>query len=168
MSDVAEKLGSIFRCDLVVDATGEEPLSELLNARRLDSGSLTPLLHAWIIGNGEGVQGIWAQGKKFACYRCCQLLPQQDGSRVERYPVLNTGAAPQRRMIGCQAFTPYAVGAPMAAAALVMEFVGDWLQTGDPSPRFRTRLTARANARKIKNQDASRLPGCPACDTDAA
>ncbi|MFN4351676.1 MAG: ThiF family adenylyltransferase [Hylemonella sp.] len=164
----AEQVSSLYRGDLVVDATGEEALSELLNARRLDSGSPTPLLHAWIIGNGEGVQGLWAEGRKFACYRCCLLLPQQDRSRAERYPVLEKGAAPQRRMLGCQAFTPYAVGAPMAAAALAMEFIGDWLQTGDPSPRFRTRLTARANARKVKSQDASRLLGCPACDQDAA
>ncbi|HEX6707662.1 MAG TPA: hypothetical protein VF169_23095, partial [Albitalea sp.] len=79
-----------------------------------------------------------------------------------RFPVLEAPA--ERRLIGCRAFTPYAVSAPMAAAALALEVIGDWLQNGgDPSPRFRTRLTARVKARKVKSQDAARLEGCPAC-----
>lgn len=162
----AESVGSIFKTDLVIDAGGEESLSELLNARRIESETSKPLLHAWIIGNGDGVQVLWTQGRKHACYRCCLRLPRADGAREERYPTLK--GEPQRRMIGCKAFTPYAVGAPMAAAALVMEMVGDWLQHGDPSPRFRTRLTARAPAHKVKSQDPAPLPGCPACDKNHA
>lgn len=165
----AQEVGALFRADLVVDTTGEEALSEQLNARRLDSGTKTPVLHTWILGNGEGVQSLWCQGRTHACYRCGLLLPRTDGSRQERYPVLE--AAAERRLIGCRAFTPYAVGAPIAAAALALEVIGDWLQNrGDPSPRFRTRLTARAQARKVKSQDAAPLDGCPACGvgSDAA
>jgi hypothetical protein len=70
---------------------------------------------------------------------------------------------PQRKQLGCGGFTPYAVSAPMAAAALCLEVVVDWLQTNRPSPRFRTDVTANANAYAIKSQDVKRLPACPAC-----
>jgi len=158
---------SLFKCDLVVDAAGEEALSEQLNARRLAYGGNTPVLHTWIIGNGDGVQALWAQGRDHACYRCCLLKSTANGEREERFRTLV--APPQRRLIGCNAFTPYAVGAPMAAAALALEVVADWLDRGDPSPRFRTRLTARTKSQQVKTQDVTRSAECPACgESDAA
>ena len=42
----------LFKSDLVIDATGEEPVSEMLNERRIVQGTTTPLMHAWILGNG--------------------------------------------------------------------------------------------------------------------
>lgn len=70
---------------------------------------------------------------------------------------------PKRKHLGCNGFTPYAVSAPMAAAALCMEALVDWLQSGRASPRFRTSATANANVYGVKNQDVSRLAACPAC-----
>jgi molybdopterin/thiamine biosynthesis adenylyltransferase len=158
---------TLFKCHLVVDAAGEEALSEQLNARRLASGGGTPVLHTWIIGNGDGVQALWAQGDGHACYHCCLLKSTPNGERQERFRTLVD--PPQRRFIGCKAFTPYAVGAPMAAAALALEVVADWLDRGDPSPRFRTRLAARSKSQQVKTQDVTRSTDCPACgEQDAA
>lgn len=149
----------LFAADLVIDATGEEPVSELINGRRLDRKTETPILHVWIKGNGECVQSLWADRSGSGCFRC--LKPTDDQHyRQDRFPVLN--AAPQKSQIGCHAFTPYAVSSPMLAAALAIDTVIDWMK-GDPSPRFRTRSVENADVRRVKNQNISRLESCPAC-----
>lgn len=158
-------LNDPFKADLVIDATGEEAVSEMINARRLESGADTPVLHVRIRGNGECVQTFWAQGRSLGCFRCL-LHAGHKNYREERYPVLK--GETQRKQLGCGGFTPYAVNAPMSAASLCLEVVVDWLQTGRPSPRFRTRATANANAFAVKNQDVARLSSCPACGTSHA
>jgi molybdopterin/thiamine biosynthesis adenylyltransferase len=154
------ELADLFDADLVIDATGEEAVSEMINAMRLERGAESPVLHVRIRGNGECVQTFWAQGRDLGCFRCL-LQADHKNYREERYPVLKE--QPQRKQLGCGGFTPYAVSAPMAAAALCLEVVVDWLQTNRPSPRFRTDVTANANAYAIKSQDVKRLPACPAC-----
>jgi len=162
----ARDLADLFDADLVIDATGEEAVSEMINAMRLDRGTKVPVLHVRIRGNGECVQTFWAQGRELGCFRC---LVQADHKnyREERYPVLKD--QPKRRQLGCAGFTPYAVSAPMSAAALCLEVVVGWLETGRASPRFRTRSTSNANVYAVKDQDVKRLPACPACGSaDAA
>ena len=54
---------SFGRSRLVIDATGEEAVSEMLNAIRLERGAnAPPLLHVRVRGNGECVQTFWAEG----------------------------------------------------------------------------------------------------------
>jgi molybdopterin/thiamine biosynthesis adenylyltransferase len=156
----ARDLADLFDADLVIDATGEEAVSELMNAMRIERQVDTPVLHVRIRGNGESVQTFWAQGRELGCFRCL-LQADHKNYRQERYPILK--AEPQRKQLGCNGFTPYAVSAPMAAAALCMEVIVDWLQTGRPSPRFRTNATANADVYAVKNQDVKRLQACPAC-----
>lgn len=149
----------LFDADLIVDATGEEAVSEYINGRRLQSKHGAPILHVWIRGNGEAVQALWADKFGDACYRCL-VVPNGAVHRQERIKLLKT--TPERRMDGCRAFTPYAVAAPMHAAALAADMVCGWLQ-GDPSPRFRTRSRENANVYETKNQNLSKMKGCPAC-----
>ena len=150
---------SLFTADLVIDATGEEAVSEFINGRRLEGKVETPVLHVWIKGNGECVQVLWADRGGSGCFRC--LKPTDDKHcRADRFKVLNE--IPQMRQIGCHSFTPYAVSSPMQAAALAMDTIIDWIK-GDPSPRFRTRCIENANVRRIKNQNIFRLENCPAC-----
>lgn len=156
----AQGLPDLFDTDLVIDATGEEIVSEMINAMRLDRGTDKPVLHVRIRGNGECVQSFWAQGRQLGCFRCL-LQADHKNYRQERFPLLKE--QPRRKQLGCNGFTPYAVSAPMAAAALCMEAVVDWLQYGRASPRFRTSPTANANVYGVKNQDVSRLVRCPAC-----
>jgi len=155
-----QDLRDLFRADLVIDATGEEIISELINAMRLEREIDTPVLHVRIRGNGECVQTFWAQGRELACFRCL-LQADHKNYRQERFPVLK--AEPQRKQLACSGFTPYAVSAPMSAAALCIEVMVDWLSTGNPSPRFRTAPSANAEVYTVKNQDVRRLETCPAC-----
>jgi hypothetical protein len=87
---------------LVIDATGEEPVSEMLNERRIVQGTTTPLMHAWILGNGEAVQVLWADRLNYACYRCLRVI-NRDGMSEARFPVLKHES--ERKQIGCHAFT---------------------------------------------------------------
>lgn len=154
----------LFAADLIVDATGIEALSEALNdshcRRRKLPKAPPPTLHVWVLGNGDAVQGLWVDSHKFGCYRCLRL-PRGDHYRQERFPVLNR--VPEVRLVGCSEFRPYAVAAPMSAAALATDFIVDWLK-GDPSPRFRTRPREGADVRKQKSQDFEPTRECPACN----
>lgn len=145
--------------DLVIDATGEEAVSEAINANRRTKSSAggLPVLHTWIVGNGECVQALWVDQKEHACFRC---MRRNDPARTPRFPVIDYD--PETRLVGCSAYTPYAVSAPMSAAALAVDIIIDWLK-GDVSPRFRTRYIEGADARKVKNQNVSPLEGCPGC-----
>jgi molybdopterin/thiamine biosynthesis adenylyltransferase len=160
MSEDVMNVKALLDADLVIDATGEEAVSEMINARRLAKRSNTPLLHVWILGNGDAVQALWAEGSKTACYRCLRKSGP-GGEKEERYPVLKH--PPQRGQIACRAFTPYAVSAAMQSAALATEMVVDWMKRGDPSPRFRTRIADNVDVHKVKNQNPDRLTNCPAC-----
>jgi hypothetical protein len=97
---------------------------------------------------------------RHGCYRCLRL-PRGAHYRQERFPVITR--EPERRRAGCSDYLPYAVSAPMNAAALGTEFVVDWLK-GSPKPRFRIQAREGAETRKQKNQDIERLKDCPACD----
>ncbi|GAA5007370.1 hypothetical protein FNZ56_04185 [Pseudoluteimonas lycopersici] len=150
--------------DLVIDATGEEAVSEAINANRRTKSRAegVPVLHTWIVGNGECVQGLWVDQKKYACFRC---MRRNDTARTPRFPVIDHD--PETRIVGCSAYTPYAVSAPMSASALAIDMIIDWLK-GDVSPRFRTRCVEGADIRKTKNQNVSPLEGCPGCSAPSS
>lgn len=151
----------LFDADLVIDATGEEAVSEMINAWRINAKTRVPVLHLRIRGNGECVQSFWAQGDKLACFRCL-LDPQHKDKRKERHEVLKDNTV--RKRVGCRGFTPYAINSPISAAALGLEVIVDWLERGDPSPRFRTRSTSNANVRKVADINVSKQRKCQACD----
>ncbi len=151
---------SFFVTDLIINATGEEAIGEMLNNRRLGFRPIVaPLLHVWIKGNGEAVQSLWTDETKYGCFRCLRFSDTKR-YREDRFRLLKT--EPARKQLGCHAFTPYAVSAPLHAASLAIDAVIDWMK-GDPSPRFRTRQIENADINQVKNQDITRLNGCPAC-----
>ncbi len=158
--DVRQVKG-LWDSDLVIDATGVESVSEFLNAAHCRRNRPAPpsMLYIWVLGNGEAVQGLWVDSPKFGCYRCLRL-PRGTQYRQERFPVLKHD--PTFRYAGCREYRPYAVSAPMNAAALATEFVVDWLKQ-DLSPRFRSHLREGADIRKPKNHDFAPVEGCPAC-----
>jgi len=162
----ALKSANLFKADLVIDATGEEALSEAINDRqRRAAGSACPVLYVRIFGQGEAVQSLWVDPVgKGGCFRCLRTNDPQS-QRAERFPI-SDHVGPRSVMKGCRAITPYAVSAPMHAAALAADAIADWL-SGKVSPTFRTLARPGANLRKVKDQNLTRLPKCPACDPAA-
>jgi molybdopterin/thiamine biosynthesis adenylyltransferase len=149
-----------FTGDLIIDATGEEAVSEMINERHLQQKiKVPPVLYVWIKGNGECVQSLLVDSTRYGCFRCLRVT-DTSRYREERFPILKV--PPQRKQLGCRSFTPYAVSAPMHAASLAIDATIDWMR-GDPSPRFRTRYIENANAKMVKNQNVSPLKGCVAC-----
>ncbi|WP_051938728.1 ThiF family adenylyltransferase [Luteibacter sp. 9135] len=152
----------LFDADLVIDATGEEALSEAINARHQALASGPPMLYARIFRNGEAVQTLWVDGPgEGACFRCLRGV-DPNRPRVERFPLSNTPPPPQQWR-GCSAVTPYAVSSPMLAAGLALDAIGGWLDDKAVSPRFRTLIRPGSNVQKVKDQNVSKLPGCPVC-----
>ncbi|MCZ8218875.1 MAG: ThiF family adenylyltransferase [Acidovorax sp.] len=149
----------LFRGDLLIDATGDEPVSEYLNAQWLEQSRPCPVLYCWIKGNGECVQALFVDGPQDACFRCLRES-SQDVYRQERFPVLKQ--PPMRKVLGCHAFTPYAVTAPLQAAALAADILCDWAK-GDVSPRYRTRARENVDIHPTANLDPQPLADCPAC-----
>jgi molybdopterin/thiamine biosynthesis adenylyltransferase len=149
-----------FTGDLLIDATGEEAVSEMINGSHLKQKiKVPPVLYVWIKGNGECVQTFFVDSKRYGCFHCLRVT-DANRYREDRFPVLNS--PPKRKQLGCRSFTPYAVSAPMHAASLAIDAVIDWMR-GDPSPRFRTRYIENANVKMVKNQNVSPLKGCQAC-----
>ncbi|WP_283445854.1 HesA/MoeB/ThiF family protein [Cupriavidus plantarum] len=149
---------AFFSTDLVIDATGEEALSTLVNAAHMKH-RLGPMLYVWVKGNGECVQGLWSDSDKYGCFQCLRhgIGPNY---RQERFQILDS--PPRKQFRGCSSYTPYAVSAPMSAAALAADMVSDWLKH-EVSPRFRTRYLETADAKRIRNQDIAPTTNCPAC-----
>ncbi|MDT4812354.1 ThiF family protein [compost metagenome] len=147
--------------DLIVNATGEGAVAEMLNEAQINAvTSFPPILHVWIKGNGETVQALWTDAREFGCFRCLRLNAEENRMQ-ERFPVLKGDVEKSYR--ACQHYTPYAVSAPTSATALATDLIVDWLRTNDPSPRFRTRSVETADVNKVKNQNIRPLDGCPAC-----
>lgn len=161
----ALRVPDLFDCDLLIDATGEEALSLVLNElhqeRMASNAATSPMLFCWVLANGEVVQALLSDGGKHACYDCLNI-PGRDGLERQRFPVLKT--FPDTQFIGCHSMRPYAVTAPSAAAALAAQMVADW-NSGHPKPRFRTLYLGRGdNLYNIKNDaDPERLSRCATC-----
>lgn len=147
--------------DLIVNATGEDAVAEMLNEAQLNAGSsFPPILHAWVKGNGETVQALWTDSREFGCFRCLRFSSGQKRMQ-ERFPTHKGEIEKSYR--ACQHYTPYAVSAPISATALATDIIVDWLRTDDPSPRFRTRSVETADVYTVKNKNIKPLDNCPAC-----
>lgn len=112
--------------ELVIDATGEQGVSDWLNAwhlGRAEEEALRPtLLHCWISGAGIAVQSFVSTEPGYACYRCLQ----PDQTARARFDPLREPPSEPVATCGEQLMTPYGPAAPMAAAALAAQHAVDW------------------------------------------
>ena len=150
--------------DLVIDASGHNPLALRLNAHATEARrtrTFPPIIHAAVHGNGLAVQTILVTGTDHACLKCLRpghgefkANPVKPGVQTERVPAT----------CGDGAFIPYAATAPAMAAALALQAALEWsAQPQDPGPRTRTRLLSFAETVAIKDKSWGRDPACPAC-----
>ncbi|WP_174286185.1 ThiF family adenylyltransferase [Sphingomonas bacterium] len=148
--------------DLLIDATGEQAVSDWLNAWHLGRAgreALKPtLLHCWISGAGIAVQSFISTEPGYACYRCLQ--PDQ-GTRPRFDPLREPPSEPVATC-GEQLMTPYGPAAPTAAAALAVQHAVDWAR-GHPHHLLRTvRLDWERSVRRDPSSPGM-AANCPAC-----
>jgi molybdopterin/thiamine biosynthesis adenylyltransferase len=150
--------------DLVIDATGHNPLALRLNAHATEARrarAFPPIIHAAVHGNGLAVQSILVTGSDHACLKC--LRP---GHGEFKANPLKPGVQTERVAATCGdgAFIPYAATAPAVAAALALQAALEWsARPDDPGPRTRTRRLSFAETVSIKDKSWSRDSACPAC-----
>lgn len=161
-----QEVGDLFSYDLIVDATGFEPASVILNHRHMDrlhgGQSSPPVIYTWVDAGGMAVRSLLVDSLKFGCRRCLRF-PLASGSYLEeRFPLSETPV--DHRLIGCQSVLPFAVPAAMHAAALALDHAIA-LMSGRPSPRFRTRYVEGGDLRKWAPKDIEPHTRCPACRT---
>lgn len=162
--DVLKHLHVLDQADLVIDATGDEGISNALNAHLMDRrkrGVPSPaVIFTFLFGNGAAAQALCADSSEFACYKC--LRPDHGGPW--RFSPLKSGYDTQEIAAACgeAPYFPYGVAAPVTAAALALQLAFDWVK-GDASPRLRTVRLAFDETQQVRDQNPARLERCLAC-----
>jgi len=143
--------------DLLVDATGEEQLSDALNARFI-AGSCAPVIFVWINGNGTSVQSFTLVDRTQGCLRCWK----SHGNRTDFVPSDDT-ALEVRMGRGCDdPYTPFSGAAPLTASGLALQAVLDWA-SGRPMPTLRAIELDYRKTHHVKPKSPVKSAVCPAC-----
>ncbi len=151
--------------DLIVDATGSIEVQEYLNelVQQIPLESRPNLLHLWIFGNGECVQGFWCDAKlqnhQGGCIQC--LGTSGNGLSENILPIRNLNK--EQRFGACSAFTPYAVSGGMMASSLGINMILEWLETGMMKNNYQTRYNSEYQDEKINDMLIMADENCPCC-----
>ena len=163
--DVRPVVGSVLDLnlrdfDLVIDATGEEQLSEALNSRFLAAES-APVIFSWIVGNGLAVQSFTLSSQKQGCLRCWKSL----GTRAAFVPAKREQTE-IRVGRGCDdPFVPFNGASPLLAAGLALQATLNWA-SGRPKPTLRTIEINYKSTRHVKPKSPGKSASCRACGSN--
>ena len=148
--------------DLIIDATGEQELSDWLNLwaleRRREGLRCPDLLFSWIAGAGAATQSFMVIDEDNSCYRCLQ----PDLAQRARFDPLKE--APPEPVIACgeQPMTRYGPAASTAAASLASSHAVDWA-LGRAHHLLRTiRIDWDATVKRDP-KSPDKAANCPAC-----
>lgn len=160
--DVKARVSLLANADLVIDATGEQGLSEWLNhwaLERRSTGETIPALQfVWIAGAGAAAQSFFVVDEQYACYRCLQ----PDAASPGRFDPLREAPPAPVAACGDDPSTLYGPAAPAAAASLAAAHAIDWA-SGHPHALLRTvRIDWKATVKRDP-KSPDRASGCPAC-----
>lgn len=164
-SDVLDVVTRLQGYDLIIDATGSNPLALRLNhvamTNRHAGKAFPPILHAAVHGNGQAVQTILVTGPPHACLKC--LRPKHGLYKADPLkPGVSTDFV--AATCGDGAHVNYAAPAPIMATALAIQAALDWARSpNSPGPRVRTRVLDLGNTQAAKDKSWPAEPGCPAC-----
>lgn len=154
--------------NLVIDATGSLEVAEYINEQvlRIPLAQRPHVLHLWIYGNGECVQGLWVDPEVRenlgGCINCLHLSGYKKND-PDLSPLKDIDF--QKIVVEgpCAAYTPYAVSAGMNAASLGIDMILEWLDTGIVKMNYQTRYNSAYNGGKISNMKLRRQARCPHC-----
>jgi tRNA A37 threonylcarbamoyladenosine dehydratase len=147
---------NLSKADLIVDATGEQTVSDYLAS----VCSRIPQLNVWIEGPGVAVRALIRRTEQEACIQCLTSLLRQGNysSTVENMPKVYAGQ-------GCESeYVPFPASVSIQAACLASEMIMDW-SAGVNSPALRTQVLDREFTKKQEDCTSLPLAGCPACNT---
>ena len=119
------------------------------------------MLHVWIQGNGECVQGLLVKHNTGMACRSCIRQSGFYNSEATLSP-LGTNHETKHAFLACHDFTPYIVSASTSAASLATDMIMDWVNS-TPSPHYRTRYVERWHGDRIESQDVPISINCPYC-----
>lgn len=146
---------ALNRADLIIDATGEEPLGQWLTE---NLAGKTPLLTTWIEGNGIAVRSLLRANVEQACFKCLCDFNREDRfkSTVEKWEPNFEGG-------DCSSlYVPFSLSVSVQAASLALDAAIDWAN-GITSPQLRTRITDPAFNLATPDTDIPQREECPAC-----
>ncbi|MCY1166508.1 MAG: ThiF family adenylyltransferase [Pseudomonadota bacterium] len=151
--------------DLIIDATGYETFGRHISKLVRAANWLKPsrlLLHVWLEGRGGVVRCLSQDKPSCACYSCMMIYAPSIEPR-HRFPAYSDAAWNIHGDDGYATMTPFAVSAPMAAAALATDAVLSW-RAGTCSPRFRSRSSEGDGINPSVAKDLVATKGCPGCN----
>jgi len=147
---------NLAKTDLIVDATGEQTVSDYLAASHTGIAQL----NVWIEGPGVAARALIRRTTQEACIQCLTQLVRQGeyASTVEDMPKVYAGQ-------GCESeYVPFPASVSMQAACLATEMVMDWA-AGKEAPALRTQVVDRTFTKSTPDCTPSKLGDCPACST---
>ncbi len=168
-SDVAGHPGDVLLdpdvldgAELVIDATGEQPISAVLNDRMVQRADGAALLLVWLRGMGAAAQALLvpSAGDGRGCYRC--LRPDLGSWSAGDVMAPHATMVEAPASCGEAAFLPYGVAAPAVAAGLGARMALEWAG-GRVSPSLRTIRLDLAETVPVEDTDLPTDSSCPAC-----
>ncbi len=164
--DAAQSVIGQFRnYDLIIDATGTERFSAMLNffaQEEQKKATFPPVIYSMIFGNGIATQSFLANGSKDdACYKC--LRPEY-GRPWRFYPIKNTTTDMDIAVRPCSdgSFIPFGVEASVSAAMLTFEQVKDFF-SGNLNGTLRTMVIDKEKGIEIPRKTIQQASNCPVC-----
>ena len=165
--DLLLQPGLLDGAELVIDATGEQPLSAALNDRAVRRCDGAALLLVWLRGMGAAAQALLVSPTDDGrgCYRC--LRPGLESWSVGDVMAPDATMMEAPASCGEAAFLPYGVAAPAIAAGLAARMALEWAG-GRASPSLRTIRIDLAETVPTEDIDLPVDPSCPACSAPRA
>jgi hypothetical protein len=153
---VDARSANLSKADLIIDATGEQPVSDFIASEHKTVAQLS----VWIEGPGVAVRSHIKRNAIEACIQCLtrHMRERRHLATVEEMPKFYAGQ-------GCEnEYVPFPASVSMQAACLAAEMVMDW-SAGTESPALRTLVTNRKFTAHSEDCSPPRSAGCPACSS---
>lgn len=154
----AQDIRSLFDCDLVIDATGNQSFSYWLD-EVVEEGRTCPVLYVWVGGNGDSAGCYLRTGSvDEGCYRCVDAptSPHADLFKSE-------SPMQYRTYQGCDSlYVPFPVHVPISAASMASSQIL-LIQRGAVEHKL---IVHRFNPKPetIHCENPARSNDCPACN----